>query len=290
MPESQHPAPPPGLKFKIVPAPESLKEEVEYFRLIEYSGQDELALHVSLNGLPGLAFQHTPDGGSAIKNIVTLSGQTVNGQLPSLFLYGQNSERSVMHQSRGPFAMTQVMLKPHALKTLLGLDAAELTHQLVDLREFSSGELNDQLFEASGEQARLDLLTGFLLARQRRVKSGDELVREGLSYLHRNIHSVNVRSLIEHLGISQRQFERRFTQSVGLSPQFYIRIRRFMEALKLMKSGKFERLTDVAQALNYYDQSHFIRDVREFSGVSPKDISQRVDDFHAQGGYFQLKT
>jgi AraC-like DNA-binding protein len=52
-----------------------------------------------------------------------------------------------------------------------------------------------------------------------------------------------------------------------------------------MKTKQFERLTDVAQALNFYDQSHFIRDLKEFSGITPKSIFQKVDNFHDQGGF-----
>jgi len=66
----------------------------------------------------------------------------------------------------------------------------------------------------------------------------------------------------------------------------YIRVKRFNEAIRLIKTGQFERLTDVAYALNFYDQSHFIRDIKAFSGMTPKSLSQKVDDFHHdQVGY-----
>jgi AraC-like DNA-binding protein len=87
-------------------------------------------------------------------------------------------------------------------------------------------------------------------------------------------------SLREYLHLSERQLEKSFRQTVGISPQLYIRIKRVNEAFKLMDSGQYERLVDVALELNFYDQSHFIRDIRAFSGMTPKDITQRVDDFH----------
>jgi AraC-like DNA-binding protein len=88
------------------------------------------------------------------------------------------------------------------------------------------------------------------------------------------------------LHISERQFERRFTQTVGLSPHVYIRVKRFNEAIRLIKTGQFERLTDVAYALNFSDQSHFIRDIKAFSGMTPTSLAQKVDDFHhEQAGY-----
>ncbi len=69
-------------------------------------------------------------------------------------------------------------------------------------------------------------------------------------------------------------------RAVGISPQRYIKIRRVNEAFRLMDTGEYERHSDVAYELNYYDQSHFIRDIKAFSGTTPKSISQKVNDFH----------
>ncbi len=93
--------------------------------------------------------------------------------------------------------------------------------------------------------------------------------------------------LLEYLDISERQFGRRFGQAIGLLPKFYIRMARFQEALSLMKTRRFQRLSDIAYDLNYSDQSHVIRDVKEFAGRTPKCLSQTVHDFvlNLQVGY-----
>jgi AraC-like DNA-binding protein len=53
-----------------------------------------------------------------------------------------------------------------------------------------------------------------------------------------------------------------------------------------MKTRQYDTLTDVAYALNFHDQSHFIREIKTFTGVTPKNLSQKVDDFyHNQAGY-----
>src|SRR5215213_11548130 len=97
-----------SIKFTILPSPGILKDDVECFRIAEYSGEEALAVNVSVNGTPGLVFQHN-QGRSIIKNIVTRSGRST-GEAPTLFIYGQNTERSVMHQVNGPFSMIQVIL------------------------------------------------------------------------------------------------------------------------------------------------------------------------------------
>ena len=62
---------------------------------------------------------------------------------------------------------------------------------------------------------------------------------------------------------------------------------RFNAAIRLIKTKRFARLIDVAAALNFTDQSHLIRDIKAFSGMSPTSLSQKVDDFyHEQTGYY----
>jgi len=272
-----------SIRFDLLPAPEILKNDVECFSIAEYCGDEALAIKVSPRGIPGIVFQHSC-GRSAIDNITTRSGRKFS--MPTLCLYGPGIEPSVMNFKRGSYTTIQVILKPHALKTLFGLDASELTNGLVELNEFSADDLNDQLMEAINNRVRVALLTNFLLAKLKQAKTRDALIEESLWLIHKNIACVNVKYLLEHLNISERQFEKRFTQTVGISPQSYVRVTRFNEAIRLIKTGQFNRLTDIAFALNYYDQSHFIRNIKEFSGMTPKILSQKLEDFHPDQAVF----
>ena len=267
----------------MLPAPDILKNDVECFRIVEYTSEEGVAIKVSPKGVPGLVFQQN-NGRSALEQIITHSGRT--SCVPPLFLYGPGVEPSVMHYKRGASTTTQVIFKPHALKTLLGINASRLSNGWADLHEFSAEDLDSQLLEARNEQERLTVLTSFLVARFKQAKPRDTLVEESLRFIHNNIGSLHVKDLLEYLHISERQFERRFTQTVGLSPHVYMRVKRFNEAIRIIKTREFERLTDVACALNFSDQSHFIRDIKAFSGMTPTSLSQKVDDFyHDQAGY-----
>jgi AraC-like DNA-binding protein len=155
-----------------------------------------------------------------------------------------------------------------------------------ELHEFGAEDLTGQLMDARNEQERMTLLTSFLVAKLMQEKPRDALVEESLHLIHTNIGSLHVKDLLDSLHISERQFERRFMQTVGLTPQVYLRMKRFNEAIRLIKTRRFDRLTDVAFALNFSDQSHFIRDIKAFSGMTPTSLSQKVDDFyHDQTGY-----
>lgn len=265
------------MKFRLLPVPKMLRNDVECIRVSEYEQTDggNLAINVCLNGLPGIVFQHN-NGASPIENIAT-SSAVVNG-IPTLYVYGQMTQMGVMNYKRESFTTMQVILKPHALQTLLNINATALTNCLVDLAEFSARDLNMRMLEASSDQARVDLLTDFLCAKKAQRSKRDPLVEASLRLIHQNSTSITVKNLLDDLHISERQFEKRFSQSVGLSPQFYIRVKRFNEAVHLLRNQQFSRLVDVAHSLNYYDQSHFIRDIKAFSGITPTHLSEKMHD------------
>jgi AraC-like DNA-binding protein len=272
-----------SIQFSTVPSPEILKRDVECFRIIKYRGDEGSSIKVSPNGMPGIVFQHC-NGRSAIENI-SMPSRIVS--TPTLFLYGLGTDPSVMNYKKGSYATIQVIFKPHALNTLLGINALAL-HGYAELNEFAAEDLNLRLMEARNENEQVALLTRFLVAKFERARTRDTLIEEGLHLIQKKVSFITVKSLREDLNISERQFERRFSQTVGLSPQSYIRVKRFNEAIRLMKTRQYERLTDIAYALNFHDQSHFIREVREFSGMTPKDISQKAENFSEPGGFSYL--
>jgi AraC-like DNA-binding protein len=268
----------------ILPPPAILKHEVECVRISEYGGNEAVAIKVSPTGAPGLVF-HQHDGRAALDQILTQSGRRFS---PSpAFLYGPVIEPSVMTYKRAAFTTVQVIFRPHALKNLFGLDASRLAPGRADLQEFGAGDLTSQLMEARNSQERITLLTDFLVARLQQEHSRDILVEESLRLIHINRGGLRVKDLLRTFSISERQFERRFRQTVGLPPQAYLRVQRFNAAIRLIKTKRFARLADVAAALNFTDQSHLIRDIKAFSGMTPTSLSQKADDFyHEQAGYY----
>lgn len=71
-------------------------------------------------------------------------------------------------------------------------------------------------------------------------------------------------------GISIRQVDRLFRQHVGVSPKTFAQIARFQSAIEMLKGDPKCTLADVAARCGYYDQSHFVKECRRFSGDAPK--------------------
>lgn len=272
------------VNFRIVPPPPVLRPHVDCFRISQYNGVESIAIHVAPNVLPGIVFQMDATGRPAIENIATpSSGET---STTTLFVHGAGVEPSVMRFTGGSYVTIQVILKPQALQSLFGLNPAVLSNNLVALGEIAGRDLAGRLLGAGDDMQRIALIADFLSLRLRQAHPRDALIDESLRLIETDIACVSVRSLLERLNISERHFQRRFAQAVGVPPQAYIRVRRFNAAVKLIKTGQYRRLTDIAHALNFYDQSHLIRDVSTLSGLTPKALARRTDDtYHPEAGY-----
>ena len=244
-------------------------------RLSHREGGDPVQIQVCPNGTPGLVFQ-VGAGEPAISRIATRSMEFSG--FPPIFLHGQGSEPSRMHFAAGAITVLQVALQPQALSSLFGLDASDLPRGLLSAPEFGGEDLLRQLLSTDRDETRIQAVWSFLEGKFEQGLPRDELVELSLDLIHRGIGTVTVRGLLAVLPLSERQFQKRFRRVVGCPPQRYIRVKRINEALRLLKTGGYQTLSDVAHALNFYDQSHFIREIKAFSWLTPKGIHQKIGE------------
>jgi AraC-like DNA-binding protein len=110
----------------------------------------------------------------------------------------------------------------------------------------------------------------FLLKKLRDSKPAPDMVDQPLCSIQQHKGILPVRQLSEESCISPRQFRRRFTEKVGVSPKLYSRIKRFNYISNLPAAG-LANWMDMVYEGGYYDQAHFIRDFCDFSGKNPSD-------------------
>ena len=252
----------------------ALARFVEYFWTFAWGERDTArTLKMFATGVSGILLQHH-DGRPALGS--RADGQPVgSGSCPTSFVFGKRTRPSQTF-SNGPFRLTGVVFKPQGLSMLLNTDPIALNDGSAGLGEFSKGQLGEQLLNAKSDHERVTALSTFLRARVDNAGAEDLLVTESLGLIRTDIHSIRVPHLLKRLNVSERQLERRFVRAIGVSPHQYIRILRFRKALQLIKANQFERLSDVAYDLNYVDQSHFIKDIKAFSGYTPTRLVQTV--------------
>jgi len=80
------------------------------------------------------------------------------------------------------------------------------------------------------------------------------------------------------LPISQKSF---ITKYYVLTPSEYLNLYKVNKAIKLLQNNTFDRLTDIGLISGFYDQSHFIKIFKKFSGRTPKEFSKIVNEVNS---------
>jgi AraC-like DNA-binding protein len=178
---------------------------------------------------------------------------------------------------RGNEGMVAVVFYPDGLSAFIKIPPIEFTGLIVDL-ELVFGkaikEIHEKICEANSNEERISLVEHFLLNQlKNKEKPFNNDIRFAVLQMQLN-NKTSILTLASEVNMSKRNFERKFLESVGLTPVFFNRIVRFQKAFKLINQQEKILFTEIAYFSGYYDQSHFIRDFKQFYGQPPKEFNQ----------------
>ncbi|ANI90527.1 transcriptional regulator [Arachidicoccus ginsenosidimutans] len=100
----------------------------------------------------------------------------------------------------------------------------------------------------------------------------DERKRKLFEFIYASKGQITVKDLSEKVFWSARQINRYFNQQFGISLKMYCNILRFRASLNHIAEGK------LFPEENFTDQNHFIKEIKKFSGVVPKELSKNKND------------
>lgn len=175
-------------------------------------------------------------------------------------------------QNTGVSDIVAVKLRPASLTHLYGLRMSDLTDRVVDLREVLGERLKGvgEALQNAGHDERVALLNEHFLRSS--VTAMDTPVDRAIDRVFAKNGMTTVKEACEAAGVGERQLENLFKQYVGLSPKFFMRILRFNYIFQLIEQNNHS-WCGLAYDAAYYDQSHFIRNFRSFTGVSPSEYA-----------------
>ncbi len=125
------------------------------------------------------------------------------------------------------------------------------------------------ILEGGTTEARIELAEKFLTAKLQSPAMATRIVKEAVDTIISINGQLHVNQLAETLQVKRRQLERRFADVVGLSPKQLAKIIRLQSALQLLLRKDYDSLTELSYEGAYYDQSHFIKDFKTFTGTTP---------------------
>ena len=132
--------------------------------------------------------------------------------------------------------------------------------------------LEKGILTAQTAAERIQIAEDFLLARLTDAQTIDQVITSTVDTILATKGQISVTELSEQNQVHRRQLVRKFSTAIGLSPKQLSKTIRLQSTLKALLQQRPSKLTDLAYDSEYYDQSHFIKDFREFTGISPKEF------------------
>lgn len=170
--------------------------------------------------------------------------------------------------------MMGVQFKPGGSYPFIGPAAREFHNTHVSLEDVwgrDAERLHQRLVQAQTPDDKFDILQAELVRLAHRPFERHPAVALALHRFARSPHKANVAATAREAEVSQKTFIRLFSEEVGLTPKLYLRVARFQRVLERITHATDIDWWDVVERHGYYDQSHFIRDFREFAGFTPTE-------------------
>ncbi|MBO9703174.1 MAG: AraC family transcriptional regulator [Sporocytophaga sp.] len=134
-------------------------------------------------------------------------------------------------------------------------------------------EVEEKLSFATTDHQRINIVELFFLSQLKDIQT-DKLIIEAIKLIYQSKGSIRIKELNEKLNISQSPFEKRFRKIVGTTPKKFASIIRFNSVLINLNSSK--SLTEICYENNFFDQAHFIKDFKQFTGDTPENFKRFI--------------
>ncbi len=193
---------------------------------------------------------------------------------PACFVFGQVTSPLEIEPTAhtGIFA---VRFHPDGFMPFATLPIKEMENRAVPLETLFGPEalqLEAAMLQPIDAPQRISIIENFLLQQLIAPQTIDRIARAGVDAMLLLSGTGSVDALSVQLNINRRQLERRFAAAIGISPKQLAKIIRLQTTLKMLNQLPTGSLTALAHENGYYDQAHFIKDFKEFTGKPPGEF------------------
>jgi AraC-like DNA-binding protein len=177
--------------------------------------------------------------------------------------------------------MLLIQLSPCGLYQITHCHQEEFTDKRILLKGVDK-ELYNSLcyaFETANNVAELFGMCDKILYSRMECSIVSDALLSATKTISDNQGQILIVELAKKVGYSERQLNRLFLMQIGMNAKSYARLVRFNYVLsRIQKSPSF--FAALSQQAGYFDQSHFDRDFKAISGVTPQNYLKTMSDFY----------
>lgn len=207
-----------------------------------------------------------------VELIVHDTGEIITGSCVSPM--GISTGNNGIMTYNGDYRLFSINFQPNGFNKLFGIPQHLFTDNIFSGDEVFDGTMT-QFFEQLQEAADIekmayiaDIFLIKVLSKRKNINARDPIAAASGLILNSN-GLIHIDKLAAFSNMSFRNFERSFKDQVGTSPKLFARIIRFNYALTQKLKRPDINWTTIALECGYFDQMHFIKDFKQFTGIVP---------------------
>lgn len=166
-----------------------------------------------------------------------------------------------------------VRLKPSIFYLLFNVATDRIMDNEISFSDIEKEISIDSILDLENTNERIEHLKKYLLQKAKEQKKMPFV--EIVEKLYEDPKEQSVKDIAKKLGYNERNLYRVFKSNFGVSPKVLLNILRLHLCLTLMLEKKMN-LIDIALFCGFYDQSHFIKEIKRYTGISPLRI---IEDY-----------
>lgn len=177
--------------------------------------------------------------------------------------------------AEGPVHVFGAGITPSGWAAITGASASAFLNRVVDAHELLGSAIDEAaeaLAKAQGTVAMVEIVEAMIARLVTRARRQSSFVAQVDAWLA-NSHSPEVDDLVTATGLSRRQVERRCNALYGAPPKLLARKYRALKAAVALAAHEVDASALIARG--FYDQSHFIREVKQFTGLTPSQLHEQ---------------
>jgi len=157
-------------------------------------------------------------------------------------------------------------------------DIQNQIYSLSDILGSTGKQLIEQINNSSSQQEKIVVLQQFLL-KQLSLQNEDLIFEYCVEKIISSKGRITVKELEKKTGYSSRWLNMKFNDKIGVSPKNLSSIIRFKQYYQAFINGNEKSFLKNDFYELYYDQSHFIKDFKRFTGLPPTKFEKQLNDF-----------
>ena len=167
-----------------------------------------------------------------------------------------------------------IRFKPGVFNCLYKISSDKITDTSVHVDKIETEYDFTKILKIKNTYWRLEFLKKYLSEKKKKFVSTK--LMKLLPEVYLSPTNQKIYELFCKMNYSARHLNRVFYREIGVNPKTFLNIVRLHKSLNILKNNPKANLSDLAFESGFFDQAHFIKEIKRYCGISPLQIAKRI--------------